>query len=71
MEEDHKNLNEKNISRIQKNEINDDDTIRFVLMGDTHRFYDETKDFVKHINERNDIDFVIHDGDLSDFGMKK
>jgi len=70
LKKDYRNLTEKNISRIHENEVTDDDTIRFVLMGDTHRFYDETKDFVRHINKRNDIDFVIHDGDLSDFGMK-
>ena len=29
------------------------------------------KDFVKAINQRNDIDFVIHGGDMSDFGLTK
>ena len=46
-------------------------TIRFVTMGDSQRWYDETKDFVKAINQRNDIDFVIHGGDMSDFGLTK
>ncbi|MCP9611076.1 metallophosphoesterase family protein [Coprobacter tertius] len=46
-------------------------TLRFAFMGDTQRFYDETEDFVAHINGRNDIDFVIHGGDMSDFGLKK
>ena len=32
---------------------------------------DETEDFVKEINKRNDIDFVIHGGDMSDFGLTK
>lgn len=47
------------------------DTIRFVFMGDTQRFYDETEDFVEEMNARDDIDFIIHGGDVSDFGMKK
>ena len=40
-------------------------------MGDSQRWYDETEDFVKEINKRNDIDFVIHGGDMSDFGLTK
>lgn len=46
-------------------------TIRFVTMSDSQRWYDETEDFVKEINKRNDIDFVIHEGDMSDFGVTK
>jgi len=64
------NLNQTNIKLIEK--INDDsDTVRFVFMGDTQRFYDETTDFVNAVNKRNDIDFVIHGGDITDFGMSK
>lgn len=44
-------------------------TIRFVTMGDSQRWYDETLDFVNHLNKRDDIDFVIHGGDYSDFGV--
>ncbi len=47
------------------------ETIRFIMMGDTQGWYDETKDFVKAVNQRNDIDFVIHGGDVSDFGLTK
>lgn len=42
-------------------------TIRFITMGDSQRWYDETEDFVKEVNKRDDIDFVIHGGDMSDF----
>lgn len=45
------------------------DTLRFVTMGDSQRWYDETVEFVNHVNRRTDIDFVIHGGDMSDFGM--
>ena len=40
-------------------------------MGDSQRWYDATEDFVKEINKRDDIDFVIHGGDMSDFGVTK
>ncbi|MDL2221743.1 metallophosphoesterase [Parabacteroides sp. OttesenSCG-928-N08] len=63
-------VNKANIVRIER-ACRDKDTIRFVMMGDTQRSYDEAYDFVKHINRRNDIDFVIHGGDIADFGMKK
>ncbi len=63
-------INDINIQRIESLE-SDKDTIRFVFMGDTQRFYDETKKFVDHVNKRDDIDFVIHGGDITDFGMTK
>ena len=52
-------VNAHNIERIEAN-CQGKTTIRFVTMGDSQRWYDETEDFVKEINKRNDIDFVIH-----------
>lgn len=45
--------------------------IKFAFISDTQRWYDETEDVVAHINNRGDIDFVIHGGDLSDFGATR
>ncbi|MEG1187076.1 MAG: metallophosphoesterase [Bacteroidales bacterium] len=45
------------------------EVVRFAWMGDTQRWYDETDDFVQSVNMRSDIDFVMHGGDISDFGM--
>jgi Icc-related predicted phosphoesterase len=61
-------INTKNIARIEEN-CGGKQTIRFVMIGDTQRWYDETKKLVSNINSRNDIDFVIHGGDISDFGL--
>ncbi|TKC06617.1 metallophosphoesterase [Pedobacter polaris] len=44
-------------------------TIRIAFSGDTQRSYAETALFVDEVNARNDIDFVILDGDISDFGL--
>ena len=63
-------VNEKNIKSIESI-CAEKRTIRFIWMGDSQRFYDETEDFVDNINERDDIDFVIHGGDVSDFGATK
>jgi len=63
-------INEKNIKRIEE-VCKGKETIRFAVIGDTQRWYDETELFVKALNARNDIDFVIHGGDVSDFGLTK
>jgi len=63
-------INKKNIALIEKN-CADRDTFRFAVISDTQRWYDETQDFVSVLNKRNDIDFVIHGGDISDFGVTK
>lgn len=63
-------INDKNIKRIESS-CEGKTTIRFIMTGDTQRWYNETEDFVKNVNQRNDIDFVIHGGDVSDFGLTK
>ena len=55
-------VNAHNIAQIEQN-CQNKTTIRFVTMGDSQRWYDETDDFVSHLNKRDDIDFVIHGGD--------
>lgn len=70
LEGKYKNINEKNIKRLFDADPHAD-TVRFVMMGDSQRWYDETEKFVKAVNQRNDIDFVIHGGDITDFGLKK
>lgn len=44
--------------------------IRFAVISDTQRWYDETREAVSALNARGDIDFVLHTGDMADFGMK-
>ena len=61
------NINRTNIARIE-NLCANKDTIRFVAMGDSQGFYNETRDFVNVINHRKDIDFIIHGGDFTDYG---
>ncbi|WP_439559311.1 metallophosphoesterase family protein [Dyadobacter sp.] len=61
------NLNNKNIALLPSNPPQD--TLRFILMGDTQRWYDESEDFVKSANSQKGISFVLHAGDISDFGL--
>ena len=68
---DDRNINAQNIPLIEA-ATQQRDTIRFVLIGDTQRNYDETEDFVKHINTKSDsINFIIHGGDYTEFGTTK
>lgn len=59
--------NEKQLALLAKKPAGN--VIRLVISGDTQRSYAETKLFVDHVNARNDIDFVILNGDISDFGL--
>jgi Icc protein len=59
--------NEKQIALLNQKTVGS--TIRFVVSGDTQRSYAESKLFVDNVNARNDIDFVILNGDISDFGL--
>lgn len=63
-------INAKNISLIEET-CRNKEVIRYAFTGDTQRCYDDTEKFVKAINARDDIDFVIHGGDVSDFGLTK
>ena len=59
--------NKKNIARIEEH-LKDKTSFKFAFISDTQRWYDDTERVVKNINSRPDIDFVVHGGDLSDFG---
>lgn len=63
-------INQTTINNIIQ-ESDQRDTLRFIMMGDSQRWYNETEDFVRHVNSQEPIDFVIHGGDISDFGMAK
>jgi predicted phosphodiesterase len=65
---DDTNLNSKAFTRIIA-ETSAKDTLTFIAMGDTQRFYDEVEDFVKSANRQN-VDFILLNGDITDFGLK-
>jgi len=65
-----KHLTSKNIALIEA-ETSGKKVIKFAMISDSQRFYDETVDAVKSINGRSDIDFVVHGGDLTEYGATK
>ncbi|MBC6991802.1 metallophosphoesterase [Hymenobacter sp. BT491] len=64
-----RHLTAQNLRRLQQQPLSPTDTLRFVFIGDSQRFYDEADDFVASVNEQQDIDFVMLAGDISDFGL--
>jgi len=62
-------LNQKNIDRLLSGNV--PDTITIALTGDSHRFYDESEELVRTLNNHYDIDFVIHTGDIADYGIPR
>jgi len=67
LNDNEKGLTAKNIDQIQKSAAND--TIKFIVAGDTHQWLDETRDFVRSANAQTGISFVAHLGDVSASGI--
>lgn len=67
------NLNAKNLDWLYRKEITaSDDTVRFILTGDTQRSYDQAVDLIAVANYNYPkLDFVLLNGDISDFGLLK
>lgn len=61
-------VNGKNIAQIEA-EMAGRRHLRFAMISDTQRWYDETEEAVAHVNRQDSVDFVIHGGDQADFGM--
>ncbi len=69
LEEHEQDLNAKNIQRLSQYKAGD--TLKFVLIGDSQRFYDEVQSFVSKVNSEEDVAFVLLAGDITDFGLSK
>lgn len=59
-----------NMARIEQ-KMKGRRTMRFAMISDTQRHYDEMQKAIAAINARGDIDFVLHGGDQADFGETK
>ena len=60
-------INARNIAKIETL-LRDRDTLRIAVISDSHQWYDDLKDEIADINRRDSIDFVMHLGDITDFG---
>jgi len=64
-----KDVNATNLKRLGNGA--DDDTVTFVLTGDSQKSRDETVQFCQAVNAIKGIDFVVLDGDITEFGVLK
>lgn len=71
LENEEQDLTRKNLDKIQALNLDKKSTFRFAVISDTQRFYDELEEAVNALNSRNDLDFVIVTGDITDFGETK
>ncbi|MBC5772902.1 metallophosphoesterase [Pontibacter sp. KCTC 32443] len=71
LHDNERQLNQKSIDRIKQQNIPQDATITFALVSDTQGYYKDTEVMVNHLNKRNDVQFILHNGDITDFGLLK
>jgi len=64
-----KDVNATNLKKLGNGA--NDDTVTFVLTGDSQRSRDETVQFCKAVNAIKSIDFVVLAGDITEFGVLK
>ncbi|RAK63165.1 metallophosphoesterase family protein [Hymenobacter edaphi] len=68
--EAYRDLTRKNLERLlQQPNPTGGDTVRFVFIGDSQRFYEEAEAFTQSVNQQRNIAFVAIAGDISDFGL--
>ena len=60
----YRNLTERNLNKLAELD-SDARKFKFAFITDTHTFYNELEDVIPVLNARDDIDFVIHGGDLT------
>ena len=60
-------LNAKNLERLQPS--SGSKSIRFAAISDTHAEYDDLNTTVRALNTRDDLQFIAHMGDQTDFGL--
>ncbi len=69
LKDSEKNLNQKSAQQIADKLSSRPDTFSFLFISDTQRFYNETDALIDAVSQHTDIDFVLHGGDLTDFGI--
>ena len=71
LRDNERQLNKKNIERILEQNITEDATITFALISDTQGYYEDTETIVNYLNNLEGVQFVLHNGDITDFGLLK
>lgn len=67
----HADLVKRSIERVECLRTASPDSFVFAFLTDTHARYDDFRDAIRSINNRPEVLFVIHGGDISDRGLLK
>jgi len=68
--DEYRHLTARNLDRIA-NATRGRDEVRFAVVGDPQRELGPSGDFVDEINARDDVDFVVVAGDLTEYGVRR
>ncbi|MCK5171025.1 MAG: metallophosphoesterase [Bacteroidales bacterium] len=71
VKDEYKNIQHINFNNLLKTDSAQKEEIKFAVIADSHYNYHELNEAIVNINARNDIDFVIANGDMSDHGYLK
>jgi 3',5'-cyclic-AMP phosphodiesterase len=66
---DERDHTRKNLDRLQARGA-PGGAIKLGVIADNHAHYDELSELVAILNERGDLDLVLHAGDMTDFGLR-
>ncbi len=70
VDDKYKKTTSKNLELLSANILKSKD-IKFAFIADSHYHYNKLDNIINHINDRDDIDFLIHAGDLTESGLLK
>ncbi|MCB2196848.1 MAG: metallophosphoesterase [Bacteroidetes bacterium] len=62
---------DKNLEMLNESDTAQKNVVKIAVISDSHYNYHELNEAIVNINSRNDIDFVIANGDISDHGYIK
>lgn len=64
-------INSRECEKIRNNCVSDNDTLKFAVISDVHDDYDNMSDALFSISNQEDIQFIICNGDITNFGLAK
>ena len=68
VKDSYKNIHHINLNNLLKVDSVQREEIKFAVIADSHYNYHELNEAIVNLNNRNDIDFVIVNGDMTDHG---
>jgi hypothetical protein len=63
-----RDVNWKSLERLTATPV--PDRLRFAVVGDTQRYFDDARDFVSAVASRDDVAFVVQLGDFTHYGLR-